>query len=265
MIIEDLKEMNGRLCHDLWNVSFLGNDITGLSPRLIFPEKRNKSEMRISEQESRILFCNMLSNYNYYYSIETPTREGYQQKGQRKTSALSDLSLYTYKKSKTKDIVDNNKDDNEKPDDSIYSLEKVANIELKAHQTGPKEIKKDIEKLIREKQTGNWFHTLKNIYGRSLPVLFKKFDDAFNSDDLKGQGIKKDILFCFCIIDKSNRYGLMKVLHFVPHLIGESQTYFKEFFCLTSINKGQTVSEQIDILTEKKNGWLEISNKYKLN
>lgn len=262
MIIEDLKEMNRRLCHDLWKVSFLGNDITGLSPRLIFPEKRNKSEMRISEQESRILFCNMLSHYNYYYSIETPTREGYQQKGQRKTSALSDLSLYTYKKSKSKDTVDNNKADNKEPDDSKDNLEKVANIELKAHQPGPKEIKKDIEKLIREKQIGNWFHTLKNINRGTLPVLFKKFEDAFNSDDLKGQGIKKDILFCFCIIDKSKRYGLMKVLPFDPHLIDKPQTYFKEFFCLTSINKDKSISEQINILKKDENGWREISNKY---
>lgn len=263
--------MNRKLCHDLWNVSFLGNDITGLSPRLIFPEKRKKktnpedeenSEMRISEQESRILFCNMLSHYNYYYSIETPTREAYQQTGQRKTSALSDLSLYTYKKSKSKDTVDNKKADNKEPDDSKDSLEKVANIELKAHQPGLKEIKKDIEKLIKEKQIGNWFHTLKNIDRRSLPVLFKKFDDAFNSDDLKGQGIRKDILFCFCIIDKSKRYGLMKELHYDPHLIGESQTYFKEFFCLTSINKDQSISEQIDILKKDENGWREISNKY---
>lgn len=257
MIIEDLKEMNRRLCHDLCNVSFLGNDITGLSPRLVFPKKRNKktdleddenSEMRISEQESRILFCNMLSNYNYYYSIETPTGEGYQQTGQKEISALSDLSLYTYKKSKD-------------------SLEKVANIEFKAHQPKLENILKDIEKLIREKQIGNWFHTLKNIDRGTLPALFKKFEDAFNyfnSDDLKGQRIKKDILFCFCIIDKRKRYGLMKVLPYDPHLIDKSENYFKEFFCLTSINKDQKINEQIKILTKEENGW-EISKKYKLN
>lgn len=219
--------------------------------------------MRISEQESRILFCNMLSNYNYYYSIETPTREGYQLTGKKEISALSDLSLYTYKKSKSRDTVGNNKADNKKPDDSKYNLEKVANIEFKARQPHLKEIKKDIEKLLREKQIGNWFHTLKNIDRGSLPVLFKKFKDAFNSfnsDDLKGQGIKKDILFCFCIIAKNKRYGLMKVLSYDPHLIGKSQNYFKEFFCLTSINKDQKISEQINIL--KKNGWLKISNKY---
>ena len=53
MNIEDLIEINRRLSHDLWNVSCFNNKPSGLSPRLIFPEKRINNEIRISEQEAR--------------------------------------------------------------------------------------------------------------------------------------------------------------------------------------------------------------------
>ena len=92
MIIKDVREINRRLFYELWNVADNSKLPTGLSPCLIFPKKRDE-EIRISEQESRVLFCGLLNNLNYFYSVETPTEELYTQKGDTPQSALSD-SVY---------------------------------------------------------------------------------------------------------------------------------------------------------------------------
>ena len=131
---KDLFEINRRLSYDLWNVSCFNKKPSGLSPRLIFPVNRINGEIRISEQEARILYCNILNSLNYFYSIETPTDNPYQQSGKTATSALSDISIYCYI---------NNK------------FEKLGNVELKAHNPAKKNISKDVEKIIKEDKVGN--------------------------------------------------------------------------------------------------------------
>ena len=104
--------------------------------KLIFPQKERKIEIRISEQESRILFCNEIENYfkEIFYSIETPTEKSYsfgktleeiklEEKGQ---SALFDMSLFELENKKL--------------------LQKI-NIEMKAHNVEISHIAKDILKL----------------------------------------------------------------------------------------------------------------------
>ncbi|PKP58241.1 hypothetical protein CVT91_08920 [Candidatus Atribacteria bacterium HGW-Atribacteria-1] len=125
MIIKDLIEVNRRLSRDLWNASCFNDKPSGLSPRLIFPVKRINNKIRISEQEAKILYCTILNEINYFYSIETPTNKAYQQTGNTPLSALSDLSIYRY--------INN-------------GFEKLANVELKAHNPATKNISKDIEK-----------------------------------------------------------------------------------------------------------------------
>ncbi len=149
-VMNDIFEINHRLSFNLWYLTDVKSNPQGLSPRLILPKKRS-GEIRISEQESRILYCGLLNTSNYYYSIETPTEEVYQQTGKTSQSASSDLSLYGY----------DGKD-----------FKKVANVEFKAHNPVTEQIRKDIEKIIKEGITGNWFHTLKSINRGTLPSLF---------------------------------------------------------------------------------------------
>ena len=118
--MNDIFEINHRLSFNLWYLTDVKSDPQGFSPRLILP-KRRSGEIRISEQESKILYCGLLNTLNYYYSIETPTEEVYQQTGKTSQSASSDLSLYGY----------DGKD-----------FKKVANVEFKAHNPDKLNIQK---------------------------------------------------------------------------------------------------------------------------
>ena len=230
---KDLIEINRRLSHDLWNVSYFNEKPSGLSPRLIFPVKRTNEEIRISEQEGRILYCNILNNLNYFYSIETPTDETYQQTGSTPLSALSDISIYRY--------IGN-------------EFIKMANVELKAHNPAIKNFSKDIEKIIREGKDGNWFHVLKNIDKETLPSVFNKFILSF--EKYKGKGSRKFILFCICILEK--KFSIIKRFDYDPSFVKNISNLMEEFFCLSKLNnsnniKDKNLPEQKDIL--KNNGW----------
>jgi len=222
---KDLIEINRRLSYDLWNVSCFNKKSFGLSPRLIFPVKRTNEEIRISEQEARILYCNILNNLNYFYSIETPTDETYKQTGNTPLSALSDISIYRY--------IDN-------------EFIKMANVELKAHNPATKNISKDIEKIIREEKDGNWFHVLKNIDKATLPSVFNKFILAF--EKYKGKGSKKFILFCICILEK--KFSIIKRFDYDPSLQKNISNLMEEFFCLSKISNSKNIKDK-DVLKQK--------------
>jgi hypothetical protein len=123
---------------------------------LIFPSKRDGT-LRISEQEAKLLFVQHLTvDRRYCFSVETPTGETYQQKGKTPISARVDLTIFG---------------SDRKP---------VAHIELKAHNCTIEAIRKDLEKLLRERTTGMWFHTLHRADGRTLDTLIGKFKSAFS-------------------------------------------------------------------------------------
>lgn len=63
------------------------------APLLLFPTKRDNSR-RVSEQESKILITQWLAGHGVNYSIETPTRDAYQQSGQAGMSARIDVTVY---------------------------------------------------------------------------------------------------------------------------------------------------------------------------
>lgn len=253
MIIEDLIEINRRLSHDLWNVSFICEEPSGLSPRLVFPKKRiknknNENVKRISEQEARILYCSILNNLNYFYSIETPTEKEYKLTGKIGVSALSDLSVYAYI---GKDNINNNKSDEEK----IF-FKKMANVELKAHNPAKVNISKDIEKIITEGIDGNWFHILKNINSGTLHSIFKKFSISIKDNFFKNDRIS--ILFCICILEKN--FSIIK------HFQWEKGTknidiYLEEFFMLNQLMK-KSIDDQKSLFADKNNKWLFIEEKY---
>lgn len=208
-LIKDLFELNRRVSQRLWDVAHEGEMPQGLSPKIIFPNRRDGS-IRISEQESRVLYFSLVNDFNYFYSVETPTKEKYRQTGRGDgVSAQTDMTLYN--------VCEN-------------SLQRCANIEFKAHNPISKDIAKDIEKLVREQITGNWFHTLKNCNSGTFPSLFAKFRDAFTGDVEKYQlysGIEITIVFCFCILEKRQVY--VKSFSYKPSM-GNLKDYVEEFF-----------------------------------
>lgn len=126
---------------------------------LKIPEYRRTENKRISEQELRFVMTNLHGKFaktNLYYSVETPTSEEYGFSGLGKRSASSDLSFYE------NDV-------------------KVLNMELKAHNPKPIEIKKDIEKLVRENCNGAWIHIFETENRGTVKSLFQKFDLAFEN------------------------------------------------------------------------------------
>ncbi len=177
MITDDLIELDRRAAYGLWNVASPTKAPTGLSPRMIFPDLRTGAT-RVSEQEARHVFCTLLQDTSYYYALEAPTVETYIQTGSTPLSARTDLALYELH-----------------PD----GLKRIANIEFKAHNASKDQIKKDIEKLVRENLVGNWFHLLSSSNSKTLPSLFKKFMNAF-AECIKYATHDIDIVFCFCVL-----------------------------------------------------------------
>lgn len=225
----ELVEINRRVCSNMWDIAYVGKGaINGLSPKLVMPTYQRSvlidSEVdvivgeepcavnRISEQESRVFFCNVLNDTNYYYSIETPTERNYDFRNLKKTagstfsecagggiSARNDLSIY-----RQNQAIPGRSD-----------LQRIVNVELKAHNPDWTTIYKDIVKLSLDSAEGiiigNWFHTLKNIDSGTIPALFEKFTRSFaNLDKAIADRVVREaklpdsisIVFCLCIIEK---------------------------------------------------------------
>lgn len=147
--------------------------------RLIFPEKR-QGEIRVSEQESKILLCRYLENSEYLYSVETPTVETYMQQGETPLSARTDIAVW---------------------DAGGGELRRVLNIELKAHNCTEEQTRKDLEKLIREKIDGIWFHTLERADRATFRSLFSKFIRSFQKLRMQYKDSDQAYLFAFCTLD----------------------------------------------------------------
>lgn len=169
--IIDLKELNKKVSHSLWA---LHANIASDS-RLIWPFTRDGGT-RISEQESKIIFCHHLDKSSWFYSIETPTLETYVQSGKTPQSGRIDITLYSNRSASARQV----------------------NMELKAHNPPPENIRKDLEKLVRERLTGAWFHTLQSSTRRTMPVLFKKFVEGFDALRSNFSETRQEILFGFC-------------------------------------------------------------------
>ena len=223
-LIKDIFEINRRICSSLWDIANVNSISRGLSPRLIVPQKRN-GDIRISEQEARVLCCGILNTLNYYYSIETPTVEVCQQTGSKPVSASSDLSLYREKNDQ---------------------FDKIMNVEFKAHNPAQEHIRKDIEKLVRESIPGNWFHLLKNVDSKTIPVLFGKMKESLFQCESFLYKTELSIIFCFCVLEKS--WACIKHFYYNP-AEKKFPEYIDTFFKLEySIRKGE-------IVMDFKNNW----------
>ena len=196
-LIQDLLEINRRLSFELWHLTAIKERPNGLSPRMLLPVQADE-DIRIGEHEPMVLYCGLLNGLNYYYLIENPSE----------TSASSDLNLFNFK------------------GDGFH---KVAGVEFKAHNPGEEIIRQDINALVEEKVTGNWFHILEDIDSETLTSLFVKFTSSFRScaENLNNDSIS--ILFCFCVLEK--RWTCIKHFYY-DESRGEFDMYVDSFFDL---------------------------------
>lgn len=145
---------------------------------LIFPKYRKDGSFRACEQEARILLVHrLLSDARYRVSVETPTGELYRFSGKGMRSGQVDTTIFA------------------------VGHEVTAHIEFKSDNRDRRGIQKDLEKLIRERRMGGWFHTLGAADRGTLPTLANKFKDAMvalRAHVSESQAC--DCLFAFCAI-----------------------------------------------------------------
>lgn len=162
---------------------------------IIFPKTRD-GEKRVSEQEAKILFCNLLLKNNIDFSIETPTIRMYKFTGEDKRSGNIDVCIFK----KTKDV-----------------FQRISCIEFKAHNVKEKDIKKDIEKLICENGKNYFIHILSNADNGTLykenplknkPIINKYITALEKLYQIQANFISLTFYICilkpeFCIIKKT--------------------------------------------------------------
>lgn len=150
--LDPIESLCSPLAQAMWSIH---TPMENGGPRLIFPFKRTDNA-RVSEQESKILLCQVLERSPWYYSIETPTRETYMQSGTKSLSARLDVTVY-----RTRSAND-----------------RALNVELKAGTPPLEAFRKDFEKLIREGVDGLWFHTVERAGNATVRSLLTKMMDA---------------------------------------------------------------------------------------
>lgn len=135
--VDSVDEMRSRMVADVAQSLWAVYHDDPAAPYLIWPEKRDAST-RVSEQESKILITQWLQLNERFYSVETPTSERYRQSGASELSARIDITVYSKRNASAR----------------------MLNIELKAGTPTDESFRKDLEKLLRERVRGLWFHTL---------------------------------------------------------------------------------------------------------
>lgn len=178
---------------------------------LVFPRKRNGS-IRVSEQEAKTLFLyRLLSERRFCLSVEVPTVETYRQKGLTDMSARVDITL-----------IDGNK-------------KRCAHLEFKAHNCTVENIRKDLEKLLREKSIGVWFHTLENADRRTMQSLIRKFRAALGSLSKHVDTCGSSFLIAICVLRRGSLQ--LKWLHFTGN-VDKNQAVVDEAFGEESTSSG---------------------------
>ena len=216
-LVDDIFELNKRISENLWQMTDENGQLSSFSPRVIFPLKRDKKTVRISEQEARIICCSLLNNLSLHYSVETPTCETYVQKGKKPggMSAQTDLTIFGF---------------------DGQRFNRLVNIEFKAHNTTPANIRKDIEKLVREGIQGNWFHLLENTDGGTFKALFRKFEASFHDNSHGYHNTLISIVFCFCVLEKKQVY----IKHFFYEPGRKTyKEYVRQFFDPSKLQSGE--------------------------
>jgi hypothetical protein len=168
--VEKVNELIKASLEELLKVGNEGDTPVKTDSKLIFPQKRDKSK-RNSEQEARFLFVREVEKQNeYYYSVETPTKEkysGFKAKNPKLStdggrSASIDVCLY-------------------KINDNHYERKHL--IEFKAHTKGESDILKDFLKLLCDgKGLTNYFvHIITNSNVDTLPTIKDRYEQALKN------------------------------------------------------------------------------------
>lgn len=222
----DIHGICFELAHDLCAVHHASED----RAYLILPIKRDGST-RFSEQESKILLSQVCERRGLYYSIETPTRETYIQSGTTALSARIDITVYA------------------QPDQTSRNL----NIELKAGNPPIESFRKDLEKLIREKLNGLWFHTLVSASEMTWQGIFDKVRESFRLIDKHAVSANHKLDFAFCVINTQQLYVAEITLG--PQVSDEAQRVFGEnVFSWRRIDliRGRTSTVKVNLLRSHK-------------
>lgn len=134
--------------------------------RLLFPKLESKKP-RVSEQEARFAFVEALcTGGRFRYSVETPTRKRYRFKGEKETSAQTDLTVY--------DLATGCRRCNVEFKEGGWSMKgEESNENGDSNKSNVFPIYKDVQKLLRERPWGLWFHLLESINKQTIPNFLK--------------------------------------------------------------------------------------------
>jgi len=145
---------------------------------LIYTQNRIDKNI-IREPEVTYVIAQLLSEKNIQFGLEVPTNKEY--------------------------FISSTNSDYANTDLAINPKDKQINIEFKVDQPNPKEIKKDIAKLLREEVFGTaFFHILKNYNIKTLPKLLYKFEVAFK--ELRHIDKSKKWFLFFIYVKEKNEY-----------------------------------------------------------
>ena len=196
-----------------------------------FPRYREgaKKEIRVSEQEAKLLLTIELAKGSFTCSAEVPTQNEYQFSGKGKRSALTDLAVY------------------------MPSGKHLCNMEFKKggfSDVGKKRksIAKDVEKLLREKSDGYWFHTLEKVNRETLGRLWSVFvaDLKERGQHFKKELSKKRLTFHFTVLRPG--FSVERELQIDPEAIGDN--WLQDVRAIEySVSKGM-------LTIHRKNSWL---------
>lgn len=177
---------------------------------LFFPKYRSMTHdyIRISEQESKILFANHFLLNKTYFSVEVPTMSSHSFSGKTEISARFDLATYKSKEYNQFDWI----------------------IELKAHNPKDTSIQKDLEKMLASNCNCLWFHTLKNENKATIPSILRKFKRSFDALSKKTKSVNAaKLLLVFVVINKKLLYSTeFQLARWDSDLPIDCQTLMKE-------------------------------------
>ena len=165
---------------------------------LIFPTLGGKpgadaGPVRVSEQESKVLLCQLLEEKRFFYSVETPTKNKFAfapppldpLRVPRQLSARTDVTIHS---------------------DRRDAKDRLLAVELKAGLAPTASFQKDFEKLIRERVPGLWFHTLSRGGQRRLASLADNMARAWSGVTSIAEGHGHRITFALCILSPAQLF-----------------------------------------------------------
>ena len=211
--------------------------------RLLFPRYREKEEgekeqggkrdLRVSEQGARFAFVEALCTAGQFrYSVETPTDKTYQFTGETKEiSAQTDLTVY-----------------------DLQTRCRRCNVEFKAGGISPsaqernkQKIYKDVEKLMRERVWGLWFHLLESAGSKTIPYFLeviregiRKVRDGKYKDDIQAEGLTIHV----CVL----KHGLSLQKDIPLSIIGDDSKLEEHLYVALEVSKGE-------LRVHRPNGW----------